>query len=79
MGKGIPPEPPAAYVVLNQALRPIVADTIDILQRGTLNSPAPLLNTRVASEARLRRFDVSPEQLLAAQAALLETPRLPSN
>ncbi len=79
MGKGIAPEPPAAYVVLNQALRPIVADTIDILQRGTLNSTAPLLNTRVASEAWLRRFDVSPEQLLAAQAAVLETPRLPSN
>ncbi len=76
MGKGKPPAPPAAYVVLNHALRQIVADKIDILQSGTINSTAPLLNTTVASEAWLRRFDVPDDQINAYWMALHETPKL---
>lgn len=75
-GPGKPPAPPPAYVVLNDALRPIVATTADALQDGTLSSTAPLLGTSVASEGWLRRFDVTPEDLLRAKAALLETPKL---
>ncbi|MFL9995259.1 DUF3396 domain-containing protein [Paraburkholderia sediminicola] len=75
-GEGSPPAPPPAYVALNAALRPIVADTIDSLQDGTLSSTAPLLDTTVASEGWLRRFDASPDDLLRAQAAILDTPKL---
>ncbi|WP_186073667.1 DUF3396 domain-containing protein [Burkholderia gladioli] len=62
-GPGKPVLPPPAYVILNHALRPIVADTIDTLQDGTLDSTAPLLNTVVATENWLRRFDVPEDQL----------------
>jgi hypothetical protein len=62
-GPGKPPLPPPAYVLLNAALRPIVADKMDIIQSGTLDSTAPLLNTTIASEAWLRRFDVLPDEV----------------
>jgi hypothetical protein len=78
MGNGIPPEPPAAYVLLNHALRPIVADTSDTLQGGTVNSTAPLLNTRVATEAWLRRFDVPDDKINGYWVELHKTPKLPS-
>lgn len=77
LGKGIPPAPPAAYVILNRALRPIVAETSDILQSGTINSTAPLLNTRVATEAWLRRFDVPDDKLNEYWVELHKTPKLP--
>jgi Protein of unknown function (DUF3396) len=62
-GPGKPPEPPAAYVLLNLALRAIVAEKMDIIQSGTLDSTAPLLNTNVESEAWLRRFDVPEDKV----------------
>lgn len=62
-GQSKPPLPPAAYVLLNAALRPIIAEKLDILQSGTLDSTAPMLNTTIATEAWLRRFDV-PEDTL---------------
>jgi len=70
------PTPPPAYVVVNAALRDIVADTVSILQRGTANGDAPVYNSKASSDAWLRRFDVSHEALLSAKAAVLETPRL---
>lgn len=70
------PTPPPAYVVLNAALRDVVADTISILQSGTVNGDAPVYNSKASSDAWLRRFDVSHEALLSAKAAVLETPRL---
>lgn len=75
--KGIPPDPPVAYVLLNHALRPIVAETISCLQSGTLNSTAPLLNTAVASEAWLRRFNVEPDSIYGYWEALHKTPKFP--
>ena len=77
IGNGIPPGPPAAYILLNHALRPIVADKIGILQRGTINSIAPLLNTTVASEAWLRRFDVRDDELNGYRVELHKTPKPP--
>ncbi|MCR1767699.1 DUF3396 domain-containing protein [Burkholderia glumae] len=77
VGKGIPPAPPAAYVLLNHALRPILAEKIGILQRGTINSTAPLLNTTVASEAWLQRFNVPDDELNAYWVELHKTPKLP--
>jgi hypothetical protein len=62
-GPGKSPEPPATYVLLNLALRAIIAEKMDIIQSGTLDSTAPLLNTNVASEAWLRRFDVSEDKV----------------
>ena len=62
-GPGKPVLPPAAYVLLNQALRPIVVDTLDTLQDGTLDSTAPLLSTVVATEGWLRRFNVPEDQI----------------
>ncbi|EKS9886553.1 DUF3396 domain-containing protein [Burkholderia pyrrocinia] len=78
MGKGVPPAPPAAYVLLNHALRPIVAETSDILQGGTVDSTAPLLNTRVATEAWLRRFNVPDDELPDYWVVLHKTPKLPA-
>ncbi|EKS9914191.1 DUF3396 domain-containing protein [Burkholderia multivorans] len=72
------PSAPPAYVVLNAALRPIVADTVSTLQRGTVNGDAPVYNSKASSNAWLRRFDVSDSELLKAKAALLDTPRIPS-
>lgn len=69
---------PPAYVVLNAALRPLVAETVSILQHGTINGDTSVYNSVTSSDAWLRRFDVSAEQLLAAKAAVLDTPRLPS-
>ncbi|MGG1945953.1 type VI immunity family protein [Trinickia sp. NRRL B-1857] len=51
IGNGIRPGARVAYILLNHALRPIVADKSGILQLGTINSAAPLLNTTVAIEA----------------------------
>jgi hypothetical protein len=75
-GPGMPPAPPPAYVLLNDALRPIVATTADALQDGTLSSTEPLLSTTLASESWLRRFDVPPEQIPAQWVALHQTPKL---
>ncbi|UEP34912.1 DUF3396 domain-containing protein [Burkholderia ambifaria] len=75
-GPGIPVSPPAAYVILNRALKPIIADSVDTLQDGTLDSTAPLLNTVVATEGWLRRFNVSDEQLNAYWAELHKTRKL---
>ncbi|WP_186033240.1 type VI immunity family protein [Burkholderia gladioli] len=77
VGAGHPPEPPAAYVLLNRALRPIVADTIDSLQDGTVSSTAPLLSTTIASEAWLRRFNVPDDELPDYWVALHKTAKLP--
>ncbi|WP_205169224.1 DUF3396 domain-containing protein [Burkholderia sp. LMG 13014] len=76
MGEGQPPALPAAYVLLNKALHPIVADTIDSLQDGTVNSTAPLLSTTIASEAWLRRFNVPDNELNEYWGELHKTPRL---
>ncbi|WP_186201604.1 type VI immunity family protein [Burkholderia gladioli] len=70
--------PPPAYIVLNAALRALIPDSISILQQGAVNGEAPVYNSKTSSNAWLRRFDVSAEQLLAAKAAVLDTPRLPS-
>lgn len=77
-GEGQPIKPPPAYVVLNAALREIVADSVSSLQRGTVNGDAPVFNTKASSDAWLHRFDVSPEQLLQAKAEILDTPKLPA-
>ena len=74
---GHPPAPPPAYVLLNNALRPIIVDALGTLQTGTATSTAPLLNTQVATEAWLRRFDVPDDQINAYWVALHETPKLP--
>ncbi|HKT96493.1 MAG TPA: DUF3396 domain-containing protein [Paraburkholderia sp.] len=73
-GPGKPVAPPAAYVLLNQALSPIVADTLDTLQDGTLDSTAPLLNTVIATEGWLRRFNVPADQISAWWVELHKTP-----
>lgn len=75
-GPGVPISPPAAYVLLNHALRSIVADTLDTLQDGTLDSTAPLLNTVVATENWLRRFDVPDDQINGYWTALHKTPKV---
>ncbi len=73
-GPGKSPLPPPAYVLLNAALRPIIAEDMDILQRGTLDSTAPLLNTTVATEAWLKRFDLPPGQVTEQWRELHKTP-----
>ena len=75
-GPGKPILPPAAYVLLNQALRPIVEDTLDTLQDGTLDSTAPLLSTVVATEGWLRRFNVPEDQINAWWVELHKTPKV---
>ncbi|WP_175700232.1 DUF3396 domain-containing protein [Burkholderia ambifaria] len=75
-GPGIPVSPPAAYVILNHALQSIIADSVDTLQDGTLDSTAPLLNTTVATEGWLRRFNVSDEQLNTYWVELHKTRKL---
>ena len=75
-----PPVLPPAYVVLDAALRPIRASEMEILQRGTVNGDAPVYNTKASTAAWLRRFETDENGLLAAKAALLDTPSLePSN
>ncbi|MEX3555471.1 MAG: type VI immunity family protein, partial [Burkholderia gladioli] len=76
IAKGVAPGAPVAYVLLNHALRPIVAETSDILQSGTVNSTAPLFNTRVATEAWLQRFNVPDDQLNGYWLELHRTPKL---
>lgn len=73
-GPGKPPLPPPAYVLLNATLRPIIADKMDILQRGTLDSTAPLLNTTVSTEAWLKRFELPPDQVTEQWRELHKTP-----
>ncbi|WP_186083069.1 DUF3396 domain-containing protein [Burkholderia gladioli] len=75
-GPGKPVLPPAAYVILDQALRPIVADTIDTLQDGTLDSTSPLLSTVVATEGWLRRFHVPDDQINTWWIELHKTPKV---
>ncbi|PQV48575.1 type VI immunity family protein [Paraburkholderia sp. BL21I4N1] len=71
-----PPVLPPAYVVLDAALRPIRASEMEILQRGTVNGDAPVYNTKASTAAWLRRFETDENRLLAAKAALLDTPQL---
>ncbi len=78
-GDGQPIASPSAYVVLNAALREILADSVRSLQRGTVNGDMPVSNTKASSNAWLRRFDVSPDELLRAKAAVLDTPKLPDS
>lgn len=75
-GPGKPVAPPAAYVLLNQALRPIVVDALDPLQDGTLDSTAPLLNTSIATENWLHRLDVPADQINAWWVELHKTPKV---
>ncbi|MGN4190062.1 DUF3396 domain-containing protein [Burkholderia gladioli] len=75
-GPGIPVSPPAAYVILNHTLRSIIADDVDTLQDGTLDSTAPLLNTVVATESWLRRFVIQNDQLSGFWVELHKTPKL---
>ena len=78
--EGTRPSPPPAYVVLDHALRPIRATSLDVLQQGTINGDAPVYNTVASTNAWLRRFETDENGLLAAKAALLDTPPLtPSN
>ncbi|WP_269769666.1 type VI immunity family protein [Burkholderia gladioli] len=37
--QGHPPAPPPAYVLLNNALRPIIVDALGTLQTGTATAP----------------------------------------
>ena len=75
-GPGKAPLPPPAYVLLNAALRPIIAAEMDILQSGTLDSTAPLLNTTVATETWLRRFDLADDQIAAQWRDLHASPKV---
>ena len=75
--KGAPAVPPAAYIVLNAALKPVIAEQIGTLQNGTASGDAPVYNTESSSNEWLHRFDVDKDGLLAAQAAVLDTPKLP--
>lgn len=63
-------------MLLNHALCSIVAEKSDILQRGTINSTAPLLDTCVAAEAWLKRFNVPDDQINGYWAELHKTPKL---
>ncbi|WP_321967054.1 type VI immunity family protein [Burkholderia cepacia] len=76
--EGGPPVLPAAYVVLNHALRAVRANSLDALQHGTVNGGAPTYNTTISTAEWLKRFDVSADNLLQAKAAVLSTPRLDS-
>ncbi len=75
-GPGKPPLPPPAYVLLDAALRPIIAEKMDILQSGTLDSTAPLLNTTIATEAWLKRFVLPENEVLAQWTALHASPKV---
>jgi hypothetical protein len=74
-GKGAP-VPPANYVVLNRALKPVRAETVWQLQTGLMGSAAPYYESTAESDAWLRRFDVDERQLLEYKAKLLKLPRL---
>lgn len=78
-GPGKPPLPPPAYVLLDAALRPIIAEAMDILQSGTLDSTAPMLNTTIATETWLKRFDVPPDQMTEQWRELHKTPTVGSS
>ncbi|KAA0090981.1 hypothetical protein CIW54_02025 [Paraburkholderia sp. T12-10] len=63
IGNGLPPGPPAAYILLTHVPHPIVAAKIGILQRGTIHSTAPPAeHVPVASEVWLPRFNGSAAQ-----------------
>ncbi|WGS49298.1 DUF3396 domain-containing protein [Paraburkholderia sp. D15] len=68
--------PPPAYVVLDRALRLVRVNGLDVLQQGTVNGDAPVYNTFSSTNAWLSRFETSGDGLLAAKAALLDTPPL---
>ncbi|MBN3788150.1 DUF3396 domain-containing protein [Burkholderia sp. Ac-20353] len=74
-GKG-PSVAPANYVVLNNALKAVRAETVWRLQRGLMGSTAPYFDTTAESDAWLRRFDVNDSELLDYKAKLLKLPRL---
>ncbi|WP_186104284.1 type VI immunity family protein [Burkholderia gladioli] len=71
-----PPVVPPAYIILDAALRPIRSSAMANLQRGTINGDAPVYNTPAATNSWLRRFETDEAGLLAAKAALLDTPPL---
>lgn len=71
-----PPDLPANYVLVDHALKDLIPTTVGALQRGTVSGDAPVYNTKEASDAWLRRFDVPEDQLLTYKAALLRLPRL---
>ncbi|WP_186197570.1 DUF3396 domain-containing protein [Burkholderia gladioli] len=75
-GPGKPPLPPPAYVLLNAALRKIIATKMDTLQGGTLDSTAPLLDTTVATEAWLKRFDLPEDEVMAQWRELHASPTI---
>jgi hypothetical protein len=75
-GPGKLASPPPSYVLLNQALRAIVVDKLAPLQDGTLDSTAPLLNTAIATENWLRRFDVPDDQINTWWVQLHKTPKV---
>ncbi|CAJ6039366.1 gp30 [Burkholderia pseudomallei] len=75
-GPGKPPLPPPAYVLLDAALRPIIAESMDILQSGTLDSTAPMLNTTIATEAWLKRFVLPDDQIMSQWQALHASPKV---
>ena len=66
-------------MLLDAALRPIIAEAMDILQSGTLDSTAPMLNTPITTEAWLKRFDVPPDQTTEQWRELYKTPTIGSN
>lgn len=78
-GQGKPPLPPPAYVLLDAALHPIIAEKMDILQSGTLDSTAPLLNTTIATEAWLKRFALPPDQVTEQWRELHKMPTVGSS
>lgn len=73
---GEPPVLPAAYVVLDHALRAVRASSLDALQHGTVNGGFPTYNTAASTAEWLKRFEVTDDKLLQAKAAILSTPRL---
>lgn len=74
--EGQPPIVPPPYIILDHALRAIRADSLDALQRDTVNGGAPTYNTAISTAEWFRRFEVSNDELLGAKAATLNTPRL---
>nr|WP_232469807.1 hypothetical protein [Burkholderia pseudomallei] len=60
-------------------MRPIIAEAMDILQSGTLDSTAPMLNTTIATEAWLKRFVLSPDLVTEQWRELHKTPTVGSS
>ncbi|ARL21187.1 type VI immunity family protein [Burkholderia pseudomallei] len=71
-----PPVLPANYVIANHALKDLRVDTLWQLQIGLGGTQALLYKSPAAGDRWLRRYDVSPNQLLAYKAAVLDLPML---